>query len=257
MFRSMSHAVTILHLESSVGLLRFLKGYSMKTSTLMLGCLVLGLSTLGAFANADVIIGTRNFDNDFPFGNSTFAPYSGEYQQLYSSTAFPGPITITQIQFASAAIFSAGTENLDFNMSLETTSASPSAPGGYADNIAGGTGLTQVFSGSLAYDALVNGTFDLSVPITPFAYDPSDGNLLLDVNIISASGGSVTFMAGFDPNEGRVFNLSGSGAQTQWGGFGLVTKFVTASSAVPEPGPIAMLGCLGLAGVAFLRRHRG
>lgn len=228
----------------------------MKMSISILGCLVLGLSTLGAIADADVIVGSGNFNNGFPFGNLTSLPYSGEYQQLYSSAAFPGPITITQIQFATTEVFTAGAENLDFALGLETTSALPSAPGKYADNIAGGAGLTQVFNGSITYDPSGNYTFDMIIPITPFTYDPGDGNLLLDANIISTSGGSVFFIAGLNPDVGRVFNSSGSGPETVWAGFGLETKFVTAPSSVPEPGAYAMLGSFGLIAAAFLRRRR-
>jgi hypothetical protein len=94
---------------------------------------------------------------------------------------------------------------------------------------------------------------------TPFLYDPSLGNLLLDISVTGGSGGSG---AAFEDSEGTGTSLAryqnfGSGNGL---GYGLVTEFdSTASMAnTPEPGTLPLMACLGLVGllVQRLRRRR-
>src|SRR5262249_13317163 len=78
-----------------------------------------------------ITIGGTNQANVFPFGT---AQYVGEYQQIYISSAFSGPVLIDQIAFQTAT-FTSGSFSDTFTLGLGTTSATPSAPGSsYAGN---------------------------------------------------------------------------------------------------------------------------
>jgi len=111
---------------------------------------VLALSARPSFASTIVIGGTGGA-NVFPFGSNT---YLGEYQQIYSSTAFSAPMTITQIAFETAFTGFAITDN--FTLSLGTTAATPATPGSnYAANKR--PDFTTVFSGIVADPATGSG----------------------------------------------------------------------------------------------------
>jgi hypothetical protein len=206
-------------------------------------------------ANAAVIvIGTNDGPaNVFPIGTTI---YAGEYQQAYTSTAFSGPVTITAIAFASNNTSAGNTITDTFTLGLSTTSASLAGLStNYASNI--GPDSTTVFSGTKTFTSIGDGSFDFLVTLTtPFNYDPSMGNLLLDVNIASNSGSQVSFEATSDPVTSRVYNSGGTGTPTHDINYGLVTAFTVGPlAAVPEPSTYA-LGATFAAGVFLLRRRR-
>jgi hypothetical protein len=129
--------------------------------------------------------------NCFPFG----CAYSGTYQQVYTSTAFSGAITITGLEFfntqlnTGATAMNAGTWTID----LSTTSANwNTLSSTFASNI--GTGDTTVFSGNLSQPWAFGDTLTINFS-TPFTYNPAAGNLLMDVNVSGAtdSGGIIYF----------------------------------------------------------------
>jgi PEP-CTERM motif-containing protein len=220
-------------------------------------CLAVGLAAvLAPAASADVIIGATNTGNVFPVGSTV---YLGEYQQVYAASAFPGPMTIGSVSFASDP--NAGNPStpvsVTFSLSLSTTSAAPNAMStNYAANR--GADFTTVFSGPFTYTPISNGSFDFVVPTAPFNYNPGLGNLLVDINVTSSSTSQVAFNSGTDPATSRVFNFAGTGAPTADSN-GLQTRFGTgAAPSAPEPSALALAGSgsvLALA-VAWRKRRR-
>jgi hypothetical protein len=215
---------------------------------------LLGLILAGALlavstrpASADVIVGGTGNDNVFPFGNGF---YTGEYQQLYAASAFPGSVVINAVSFESLRLLTTGSETLTFSLGLSTSPSSLSSPSStFALNK--GADFTTVFNSSITFTALNNGTFDLVIPTAPFTYNPAGGNLLMDVVITGSSGvGVAGFNFGASPNVSRIYWVGGdpiSGSRDVGVGEGLLTRFSTSAIAtVPEPGVVMQCSILGL-----------
>jgi len=208
-------------------------------------------------------------NNGFPFNLAEFSLTSQIYQQVYSSTAFgSGPILITGMDFRpdgnsdDAAAFAATLSDISIDLST-TTAAVNGLSATFANNI--GTDDTTVLpAGPLSLSSSDTGpaggpkNFDIDITFaTPFLYDPSKGNLLLEV--LNFGGGSTTQ---FDADlastvMSRVYSTTGGVSSTTGStdSSGLVTQFVfgPATSTVPEPALPAVCG-IGLAAIAFARR---
>src|SRR6185503_7743633 len=187
--------------------------------TVVLALALLGgsvpFATAAGTKAATITIGSQSESNGWPFAisDSGNALYAGEYQQIYASEAFSEPILITQVAFASqSTVATAVAYNL--TLSFGVTTRSPSMPG---SDYSGP--FSPVFSGSVsAFFTENTSDFDLVVPLAvPFLYDPGAGNLLLDIQIVSATGTSpVTFFRAEHPSSlmGRVYNVGGTGSPT-------------------------------------------
>lgn len=216
-------------------------------------------------AFAVVIVGLppdANSGNCYPFG----CAYNGEYQQVYKSSTFTGPIIIRAIEFYNTSQNLNGTamNSGTWAISLSTTSANWNTLSTvFASNT--GADNTTVFTGNLTGPWSFGNTLRINLD-TPYAYDPSRGNLLLDVIATgtTAVGGSISFDAngynngGYNGNTimGRVFHHFGnpSGQVLLSYGYGLVTGF-SSVGVVPEPASYILLGLGSLLIAAY--RCRG
>src|SRR4051812_22398227 len=100
--------------------------------TIIIALSTLVLLTFSASAvNVPITIGASDSFSRYPLGldpsavGTSFPNFAagGVYQQVYAKSAFSGPVTITQIAFASNAQMTSGpgTANFDLNVSLGTT----------------------------------------------------------------------------------------------------------------------------------------
>ncbi|HVO61337.1 MAG TPA: PEP-CTERM sorting domain-containing protein [Terriglobales bacterium] len=229
----------------------------------LLGMLCVCIALLVAMpAVAGVVVGLppdAGTGNCFPFG----CAYSGEYQQVYTSSLFNGPITITDLEFFNTQVdFGATAMNSgNWAISLSTTSADwNTLSSTYANNI--GANNTLVFNGDLSQPWAFGNTLTITLS-TPFTYDPSQGNLLMDIFVTGATtpGGSIYFDTNgynggsLDGNTifGRVYCSGCYPSGVVNNGYGLVTGFST-GTATPEPGTLMLLGSGALGIVGVLRR---
>jgi hypothetical protein len=209
--------------------------------------------------------------NILPFSIGDFGLTSMRYQQVYAASEFPEPLLITAIHFRPDALFGIPFESTlpSIQINLSTTSAVPDALSTtFADNV--GLDDTIVFGqGPLTLSSSATGPidgpkdFDITIVLTTaFSYDPSLGNLLLDVR--NFAGGTTTrfdahFVSG-DPLS-RSATLISDDVSSLTADFvdsaGLVTMFETQPQAVPEPSTLFLMssGLASLAGHAWRRRR--
>ena len=210
-------------------------------------------------------------NNIFPFG--TFVT---RYQQIYESTQlFPcGNIIQLKLRLDEEATGNNSLTIPDILIQLSTTTTTPATLSStlsstFASNI--GPNVTTVFNGELTLSAPDCGIgpcpFDIMINLqAPFNYDPSQGNLLLDVTKPASPSFGNTFFDAVDNAPSitrRVFNTMDATAETgEVDNTGLVTQFVCEQpfvSNVPtlsEWGLIAMAGVLGIVGFMVIRRRK-
>jgi hypothetical protein len=203
--------------------------------------------------------------NTAPFND---AGVPNRYMQIYAASQFPAgqPLLISRIDFRPDATqltaFSHTFPNVQ--VFLSTTSQSVSGLSStFAANI--GPDNQLVRSGPLTV-ATANlpgpGTakqFDIQIPFTtPFLYNPSKGNLLLDIRTFDP--GATGFIDAISDLSGTITGLVfNDGSATATTGtvqtFGAVTRFDF--TPIPEPASVtlALIGA-GLAGLAGWRRRR-
>ena len=214
-------------------------------------------------ANASV---EGNGNNIFPFNIQPSGFVSQRYEQVYRASDFgSSPLFITGLAFRPDAQFGSAfsTTLNDVSISLMTTTNAPDALSPiFANNE--GADKTLVHSGSLSLSSASIGpaggpkAFDIVINLTTgFLYNPTSGNLLLEVQ--NFSGGMTTTFDGentFGDPVSRVVTLDLNGVNDATGTpdtFGLVTEFM-AETAVPEPPSIAIFASAVLVFAAMRRR---
>ena len=246
----------------------------MKRLTRSLG-LVAGAATLAAAvtptaALAEVVVPQAlNTVEGNSVSEGPFEALGQRFQQVYNASAFDGsPITITGLSFRADSSVDApltttrGADGFPVEVTLSTTSASADSLSSiFAGNL--GEDATTVFSGTVT---LSTGTVggspnDFSSTINfsnAFTYDPSMGNLLVEITKASSDlfadplpldaedtmGDAVSSLSGLSPiaDQGIASSL------------GLVTQFEIGGTVIPTP-TAAIMG-LGLIAVLGLKRRR-
>jgi subtilisin family serine protease len=149
----------------------------------------------GADTNVD-----GNFNNSFPFNIGGFGIPSMRYQQIYSASLFSSPGVIDAIRFRQDPGFS-GTFTASFDMKITLSYAAQTvnnASAVFADNI--GNGAVTVFDGVMTISSTVSPAnprpFDIVLNVAPlFHYDPSQGDLLVDISMRNSPNIGVAFDA--------------------------------------------------------------
>ena len=233
----------------------------MRSRWLVAGILavVVGL-TNPVVSRADFVqYGTPGNDgNAFPFGGNFNA--GTRYQQVYNLDTFTpsGVVNINTVSFFHTFRLDGTYRRGTYDFYLSTT---PQLVNGLdTSNLNNNPGPDARLVGSYSLD----GTMPVGVVpfalTTPFTYDPTLGNLLLDIRYDGPGG---TIATGYFDAEHDSFGLNSSRAHDYGTGFefrGLVTRFDFTPgpvNAVPAPPALALL-LLGypLAGFAAIRRRR-
>jgi len=136
-----------------------------------------------------------NSSNNFPFNSTSFTM---RYQQIYESTQFSECGNIVQVNFRfTEGVLGDSITYPDILIQLSTTNVTPATLSTtFADNI--GLNVITVYEGELSFAAQTCDSgpcpFENTITLqTPFNYNPSDGNLLLDISVPQTSGGYQSF----------------------------------------------------------------
>jgi hypothetical protein len=213
-------------------------------------------------ASADSIVVPNGLDTTD--GNDGLGPWpSGDYrnQDFISSSQFNAPIRITAIYLRpditqpSPATVSFTNHQIFFSTTSRAISAMSMT---FADNI--GPDNTLVSSGPLTVSTLNQpgpGTarlFDIFFPLaTPYLYNPSLGNLLIDSHVTGSTGAAIT--QDFESGNLAVKTLFFAGAADATTGSFLSNNLFHVIrfdfQVVPEPSSLAFLAVAALAAIAI------
>jgi hypothetical protein len=212
--------------------------------------ILLGGVAAGSLLGSSIIVGSDNGSNAFPFGGPFGSNPGTDYQEAYASSDFSTPELITGIDFFEAPGQTGNLYSGTYTLSLSVISSSIGSLS--STNLPSNIGAGSTVFETVALSGKAPG--ELTFTGTPFLYDPSQGNLLLDLSVSGGSGGSVAF----EDNEGVGSSLAryqNFGA-TNGLGYGLVTEFDSNSGgpAVPEPGTMSLFG-FGMAAILLVKRR--
>jgi len=235
------------------------------TPSFGLTSLLLALLGVAVFAHGELraqtetntwVIPAAGADADQAFGSASLTDANLRIQQIYASGEFPSnPLTITKLRwrpdFFYGTAFNATISSIQINMST-TPSKVDGLASSYALNV--GADDTVVFSGSSVVSSQFAGPsggpkeFDIIIPLTtPFTYDPSAGNFLLDIR--NYSGSSASLLSGFGvPSDGvsrMAGNVNNSGGTRDTGG-DIIQLVYSDSTNQPPPEPAGPTNCVYL-----------
>jgi hypothetical protein len=203
--------------------------------------------------------GAASSSAPFDVGSTIVPSYA--YQQVYMASAFsPDTRSITSIAFRpdtpAGGGFNETLGSITIRLSI-TSKTAQNLSSTFADNL--GASSTVLASGPLtissSYTSAAGSSraFDIVIPLsTPFLYDPSQGNLIMEVR--NASGNATSqFDFEFSTQIGRAyaFDANATGAAAVDPSRGLVTQF----GVTLVPGPQTAAFMLGLVPLARRRRQ--
>jgi hypothetical protein len=202
-------------------------------------------------------------NNTIPFGVGD-PSLTMRYQQVYGASAFPGgPWRITQSAFRTDGTFGHPFTSAAplVQINLSTTMRGPgNLPNVFAENV--GPDELTVFSGPLPLSSAGTGDFDIIIALTqPFLYDPSRGNLLLDVRHHGSSANiALDAVSSTDDAVSRAYtwgDLRVGATSGYTDSIGLVTRFEAERVVnAPEPAGLALFGAGALTAVGALGLKR-
>jgi hypothetical protein len=159
------------------------KRYSRRLAILFAAALGMHAGTVVVPGNYQATPGAGS--NTFPFSQENF-----RYQQIVPGSAIAGPLLLNGIAFRASPVFTLPADAyIDMRIDLSITAVTPETLNTtFAANA--GPVVTTVFLGikraQISGTINPNGTtpFDLFFPfLSNFAFDPAQGNLLLDIRI--------------------------------------------------------------------------
>jgi hypothetical protein len=220
----------------------------------------------GGVVQASVTVGNFNSRDCYPLmcnDSGTDVGQSIDYQQVYTSGAFSGPMTIDLISWYYDSTGGGGSDLLG---GLYTVYWGYAAFGS-VNNLSTNLPSNYVSARTLIASVLVPpGGFDISTGVTlsldaaqKFTYDPALGNLLLEIvvtnqdNVPTGTGNGYNQADQTGSVTSRAYCVSGMGCFSD--STGLVTTF--ADSTIPEPGTLVMVSFgMIVVSVVVLRRKR-
>ncbi|HAB19247.1 MAG TPA: VPDSG-CTERM sorting domain-containing protein [Verrucomicrobiota bacterium] len=229
----------------------------MKTLTKYQGVSSLACAVALFGTGANLFADTIEFGNPPDPGNGNFFPFTGNgfninnrYQQVYNSSFFAGAGYIDTITFYNTQLPGAVFETADYTIRLSTTTKPVNGLDFNMNNNVGGDEAV-FYAATLSGLTGVSFTFDGS----DFYYDPSLGNLLVDIQrvnqIVNSGSGFLDARNGtFGTDSSRMHNYD-SGFES----FGLRTTFETKGTSVPDAGPTFALLGFALLGLGAVRRQ--
>jgi PEP-CTERM motif len=231
-------------------------------------CLAVGVASADTLVVPNSLATVEgNSSSPIPFSNTGF---TYRFQEVYAASQFGSPPPpawlIDQIAFrVDQTRVSPYVATLKVRIDLSTTSKQPDGLSTtFASNV--GPDDTVVYSGTLVLStpAYMSGNpvprpFDAIINLqTPFAYNPSLGNLLLDVHNYTAPTNSLNLDAvdTLGDSISRVYatNMPDGTTATERDTRALVTRFEL--RAIPEPSSLTLVGIGGFGLVSWLYRRR-
>ena len=197
--------------------------------------------------------------NAFPFGN-TFGGvgFTSRYQQVYNKSLFSTPIAINQITFFHTnnnigGPGGVGIQPATYTIHLSTTGKPVN--GLDASNFNANVGADDAFFFSANLGGAIGPELSFNGPA--FHYDPSAGNLLLDITKVDISDPLVDiFLDAHAGTFGSDSSRAGTFSTTSNISYGLVTRFSFQPTSTPEPGSMVLLAGILVAGTGLARRRR-